>query len=93
MPSAGSRATLQLASDTRSSPSLSGAERPTLESVTRLTREYELGAYLSSDWALRPVEFVREGGRTMLVVDYAGGEPLIASSARPWRSDDSCRSR
>jgi PAS domain S-box-containing protein len=53
-----------------------GVERPTLESVNRLTREHELKSYLDSAWALRPLELVRERGQTMLVVDYTGGEPL-----------------
>ena len=57
-------------------PITSGAEHPTLESVNRLTHEYELQRYLDSAWALRPLELVRERGQTMLVVDYTGGEPL-----------------
>ena len=57
-------------------PVLSGAEHPTLDSINRLTHENELKDYLDAAWALRPVELVRERGRTMLVVDYTGGEPL-----------------
>jgi len=57
-------------------PVLSGSEHPTLQSINRLTREYELKDSLAADWALRPVELVRERGRTMLVVEYLGGEPL-----------------
>jgi PAS domain S-box-containing protein len=57
-------------------PVLSGAEHPTRESVTRLAHEYRLKDYLDSAWALRPVDLVREHGRTMLVVEYAGGAPL-----------------
>ena len=57
-------------------PVPSGAEHPTLESIHRLTHEYELKDHLDAAWALRPVELVRERGRTMLVVDFAGGEPL-----------------
>ena len=57
-------------------PINSGAAHPTLESVNRLTHEYELQRYLDSAWALRPLELVRERGQTMLVVDYTGGEPL-----------------
>ena len=53
-----------------------GVEHPTLESVNRLAHEHELRSYLDSAWALRPLELVRERGQTMLVVDYAGGEPL-----------------
>src|SRR5579859_2550637 len=57
-------------------PIPSGVDRPTLESVNRLTHEHELKSYLDSAWALRPLELVRERGQTMLVVDYTGGEPL-----------------
>ncbi|OWK26516.1 hypothetical protein AJ87_05330 [Rhizobium yanglingense] len=31
---------------------------------------------LDSAWAVRPLELVREGGRTMLVLEDPGGEPL-----------------
>ena len=48
----------------------------TLESINRLTREFELKDYLDGAWALRPVELVRERGRTMLIVEYTAGEPL-----------------
>jgi PAS domain S-box-containing protein len=57
-------------------PVLSGAAHPTLDSINRLTHEYELKDYLDSVWALRPLDLVREHGRTMLVVEYTGGEPL-----------------
>ena len=57
-------------------PVLTGAEHPTLESINRLTHEYELKDYLDGAWALRPVELVRERGRTMLIVEYTAGEPL-----------------
>ncbi|HEY0802220.1 MAG TPA: protein kinase, partial [Steroidobacteraceae bacterium] len=57
-------------------PALSGAEHPTLESVNHLAREYELKDSLDAAWALKPLEFVRERGRTMLFVEYSGGEPL-----------------
>jgi PAS domain S-box-containing protein len=57
-------------------PVPSGAEHQTLESISRLAHEYELRDYLDPAWALRPVELVRERGRTMLLVEYAGGMPL-----------------
>src|ERR1700704_1644678 len=64
-------------------PIPSGAEHPTLESINRLTREYELKDDLAADWALRPGELVRERGRTMLVVEYTGGEPLDRLIGQP----------
>lgn len=54
----------------------SGSEPPTLDSINRLTREYELKDHLDASWAVRPVELIRDHGRTMLVVEYAGGQPL-----------------
>jgi len=57
-------------------PVPSGSGHPTLESIDRLTHEYGLREHLEASWALLPVELVREHGRTMLVVEYAGGEPL-----------------
>jgi serine/threonine protein kinase len=57
-------------------PLPSGGEHPTLESINRLAQEYGLKEYLDAAWALRPLELVREPEQTMLVVEYAGGEPL-----------------
>jgi PAS domain S-box-containing protein len=57
-------------------PVLSGAEHPTLESINRLTHEYGLKDHLDASWAVRPLELVREHGQTMLLVEYAGGQPL-----------------
>src|SRR3954447_14723260 len=57
-------------------PLLSRPQHPTLESINRLTHEYELRDSIAGDWALRPLELVSEHGRTMLVVEYVGGEPL-----------------
>src|SRR4030095_1950476 len=57
-------------------PVMSGDRHSTQESIDRLAHEYELKDCLDAAWALRPAELVREPGRTMLVVDFAGGEPL-----------------
>jgi len=64
-------------------PILSDAEHPTLESVNRLAHEFELREYLDGTWALRPLELVRDRGRTMLVVEYSGGEPLDRHVRQP----------
>ncbi len=64
-------------------PILSGADHPTLNSINRLTHEYELKDYLDPTWALRPVELVRDPGRPMLVVEYTGGEPLDRLTRQP----------
>ena len=62
---------------------LPATEHRTPGSISRLAHEYELQEYLDSAWALRPVELVREQGRTMLVVDYAGGGPLDHLTREP----------
>jgi PAS domain S-box-containing protein len=51
--------------------------------LDRLTHEYELRDELESAWAVRPLELVREHGRTMLVLEDPGGEPLDALLGAP----------
>jgi len=41
-----------------------------------LRHEYELRDELDGAWAVRPLELVREAGRTLLVLEDPGGEPL-----------------
>src|SRR5579863_1901103 len=57
-------------------PITAGAGHSMQESISHLAREHELKTYLDGHWALRPLELVRERGQTLLLVDYAGGEPL-----------------
>jgi PAS domain S-box-containing protein len=52
------------------------AEHPSRSSLDRLRHEYELKDELDGGWAVRPLELVREAGRTMLVLEDPGGEPL-----------------
>ena len=52
------------------------AEHPTPSSLNRLAREYGLKDDLDEGWAARPLELVRERGRTILVLESPGGEPL-----------------
>ncbi|MBB5402569.1 trifunctional serine/threonine-protein kinase/ATP-binding protein/sensor histidine kinase [Paraburkholderia youngii] len=42
----------------------------------RLAHEFELRDELDGAWAVRPLELVCEGGRTLLVLEDPGGEPL-----------------
>ncbi|MBW9063062.1 AAA family ATPase [Rhizobium herbae] len=51
-------------------------EHPTPSSLERLDHEYGLKDELDSAWAARPIELVREGSRTMLVLEDRGSEPL-----------------
>ena len=52
------------------------AERPSPAALDRLAHEYELKDELDAAWAARPLALVREGGRTMLLLEDPGGEPL-----------------
>ena len=58
-------------------------ERPSPASLDRLAHEYELKDELDGAWAARPSELVREGGRTMLVLEDWGGEPLARLLGAP----------
>ncbi|MFJ3681737.1 AAA family ATPase [Pseudomonas sp. NPDC090208] len=52
-------------------------------SAYRLSHEYGLKDELSTDWALQPLELVREAGEMALVLGDSGGEPLLAVLNRP----------
>ena len=55
---------------------LAAAERPPPAILDRLTHEYELRDDLDAEWAARPLALTREGGRTVLLLEDPGGEPL-----------------
>ena len=55
---------------------LPAAEQPTLQSLERLAHEYKLKDELDGAWAAKPLELVRDRGRTVLVLEDLGGEPL-----------------
>ena len=44
--------------------------------IIRLAHEYGLKDELDVAWAVRPLELVRERGRTILVLEDPGSEPL-----------------
>ena len=52
------------------------SERFERETIKRLEHEYALRAKLDSAWAAVPIALVHDKGRTVLVLDYPGGEPL-----------------
>src|SRR5215470_11912169 len=52
------------------------AEHPSRSSIDRLAHEYELKDQLDGAWAVRPLDLVRDGGRPMLVLEDADGEPF-----------------
>ena len=60
------------------------AAHPSPSSLDRLTHEHGLKEELDRAWAMRPLEIVRDGGRTMLVLEDVGGfEPLDRLLAAP----------
>jgi len=52
------------------------AEHPSPATLDRLAHEYGLKDELNDAWAARPLQLVREGGQTILMVKDPGGEPL-----------------
>jgi PAS domain S-box-containing protein len=55
---------------------LLAAEHPAPAALDRLAHEYSLKDELDSAWAVRPLALERERGRTILVLEDPGGEPL-----------------
>jgi serine/threonine protein kinase len=51
-------------------------DHPSRSSFDRLTHEYELKDELDRAWAARPLALMHDAGRTVLVLDDLGGEPL-----------------
>jgi hypothetical protein len=56
---------------------LPAAERPPQAILDRLAHEYELRDELDASWAARPLALARESGRTALLLEDPGGEPLV----------------
>ena len=52
------------------------ADHPSRSRLERLTHEYELKDELDGQWAVRPLALMRDAGRTVLVLDDPGGEPV-----------------
>jgi PAS domain S-box-containing protein len=55
---------------------LPATEHPAPAVLARLAHEFELRDELDAAWAARPLEFAREQGKTMLLLQDPGGEPL-----------------
>jgi hypothetical protein len=62
---------------------LPATERPSPSSLDRLAHEYGLKDELDGTWAVQPLELVRDGGCTMLVLEDPGGEPLPGRPGAP----------
>jgi PAS domain S-box-containing protein len=52
------------------------AEQTSPQGLRRLEHEYSLAAQLDSAWAVKPLALTRHEGRTILVLEDPGGEPL-----------------
>src|SRR5712671_705872 len=52
------------------------AEQPPPENLRRLEHEYSLAAELDPAWAAKPLALTRHEGRTILLLNDPGGEPL-----------------
>jgi PAS domain S-box-containing protein len=55
---------------------LPATENGTSASPDRLAHEYALKDHLDAPWAVRPLDLLRDRGRTMLVLDDPGASPL-----------------
>jgi PAS domain S-box-containing protein len=55
---------------------LPASEQPTPATLDRLAHEYSLKDELDSTWAARPLELLRDRGRSILVLEDPGGELL-----------------
>ena len=62
---------------------LPAAEHPSPANLDRFAHEFGLKIELDGAWAAQPLELVHDGGRPMLVLEDAGGEPLDQSLGAP----------
>ena len=59
------------------------SEHPVPGILERLEHEYALRDELDSDWAARPLTLAHREGRTMLILEDPGGEPLDRLLGQP----------
>jgi len=62
---------------------LPATDLPTAATLNRLTHEYALRDELDRAWAVQPLSLLREHGRTILVLNDPGGEPLVRILGAP----------
>jgi PAS domain S-box-containing protein len=67
------------------------AEHPLPASLDRLAHELGLREDLDGAWAVRPLALAREAGRTLLVLEDPGGEPLSRLLGAPMEIADFLR--
>jgi PAS domain S-box-containing protein len=63
------------------------AEQPLPATLDRLAHEFGLKDELEGAWAVRPLELLREAGRTLLVLEDPGGEPLSRLLVAPMETE------
>ena len=66
------------------------ADHPSRSSLDRLTHEYELKDELDGASAVRPLDLIRDAGRTMLVLEDPAASRLSDYLARLSRRTTSC---
>ena len=59
------------------------SERPSVRSLEQLEHEYSIREELDPDWAAQPIALERRDGRTILLLEDPGGEPLGNFLAKP----------
>ena len=52
------------------------ADHPSRSTLDHFSHEYGLKDVLDGTWAVRPLDLIRDAGRTLLVLEDRGGEPL-----------------
>src|SRR5215468_8301297 len=62
-------------------------DHPSRSNLDRFTHEYKLKDELDRAWAVRPLDLVRDAGRTILVLEDEGGEPLDRLLGAPMEVD------
>jgi len=62
---------------------LPAAEHPRAAILDRFAHEYGLKEELDSAWSARPLELIRDGGRTFLVLEDSGGVPFDSLLGAP----------
>src|SRR5262245_23953730 len=68
------------------------AGHPLPTSIDRIAHEFGLKDELDGAWALRPLDLLRdELGRTLLVLEDPGGEPLSRLLGEPMETGESLR--
>ncbi|UFW51988.1 MULTISPECIES: trifunctional serine/threonine-protein kinase/ATP-binding protein/sensor histidine kinase [Bradyrhizobium] len=63
------------------------SEHPPAAVLDRLAHEYALRDELDRTWAVRPLDLIRDGGRTLLILEDPGSEPLERQLGTPMTLD------